>query len=334
MSVPNRKYVSEFAVSLFSARWLVVTPSQLSSGLEMDAPASELSRHCHLYLICRRPAVAFDAVGFSYDGAVVRGHLVYRVAGVQTRVPFELPFQLADDAVRVELAPYPHREFNAVASTGEKVRYVPAMALTFGAITRERILSELEVLYVGQAYGDGNRTALDRLRSHSTLQKILADMQYSLPDDELLLLTFEYAPYRLITSIDGITRAASGGEQDSKRFISIVDNPLSKHQQICLAEAGLIRYFQPKYNDIYKESFPASDQKILSACYDLDFSALITEIDTEDLGLLLYSPRVRPAWHHIAKFDLVDSSVRRSFFTLVDRSGKVAEQPNVIAPSR
>jgi hypothetical protein len=101
----------------------------------------------------------------------------------------------------------------------------------------------------------------------------LADIQHNLPDDELLLLAFEYAPYRVVTIFDGIDKTAVRDDGDTKRFLSIHDNPLSVHEQICLAEAGLIRYFEPRYNEIYKDSFPASDQKILDHCYELDFLA-------------------------------------------------------------
>jgi hypothetical protein len=55
---------------------------------------------------------------------------------------------------------------------------------------------------------EGRRSALDRLKSHPTLQKILADVVHKMPDDEILLLTFEYLPYRVITSMDGTNKKA------------------------------------------------------------------------------------------------------------------------------
>jgi hypothetical protein len=205
------------------------------------------------------------------------------------------------------------------------------MAHTFAP---EGVLRQLEVLYVGQAYAEGRRSALDRLKSHSSLQRVLADVVQKTPDDEVLLLAFEYVPYRMITSMDGVDKKATRDESDLKRFFSIIDNPLTEHQQICLIEAGLIRYFAPLYNEIYKESFPATDQKILSSCYALDFSGLIVEIDTEELGMELYSQSVARSGHHIAKFDLVDPQVRRSFFTFVSKDGEPIDFPDVIAPSR
>ncbi len=48
----------------------------------------------------------------------------------------------------------------------------------------------------------------------------------------------------------------------------------------------------------------------------------------------LYSQKVPAAGHHIAKFDLVDPKVRRSFFTFVTRDGRLVDFPDVIPPSR
>lgn len=334
MATPDRKYLSEFAVNLCSARTLLLPADQLASDGEMDAQAADISENCHIYVICSRPSCSFDPEKFIFDGQKINANLLYKVDGKSHVIPFEMPFRLLDNARNVHVSSYPHREIQTTTDDGAIVRYVPASSLSIAGIVDEEILRELEVLYVGQAYAKGNRSAIDRLKSHSTLQKILADVLYKMPDHEILILAFEYVPYRVIASIDGIDKTAIRDESDALRFISIMDNPLTEHQQICLAEAGLIRYFQPEYNEIYKSSFPADDQKILHDCYKYDFSGLITEIDTEDLHVSLYSTTVSPSYHHIAQFDLIDPKKRRSFFTMVDREGNVAEMPDVIAPSR
>jgi hypothetical protein len=320
--------MSEHAVSLYSARWIGVTPSDLTGGGEMDKISAEIAERCHIYLVCRRPACSFDPSTFKYDGKNLIGTLVYKLAGETHAVPFDYPFKLLDGATSVRLAPYPHREVQTFTPNGNLVRHLPASYLAT-AKAADDALRHLEVLYVGQAYAEGNRSAIVRLQSHSTLQKILADVVQKAPDDEILLLTFEYLPYRVITSMDGTDKNAIRDDSDHERFISIIDNPLTEHQQICLVEAALIRYFAPKYNEIYKASFPAADQKILSSCYELDFSGLIVEIDTEELSLPLYSKTVAAACHHIAKFNLIDPNARRSFFTF----GEGEEWPGVISPT-
>lgn len=208
MKVPDRKYLSEFAVSLCTNGWLIIHPSQLASGGVMDTATAELSSRCHVYVICRRPSATIDPIDLSFDGKHVRGKLIYKIAGVQTKIQFTIPFKLVDGAVNIKVSPYPHRELHVVDHNGETVRYFPATAISLTGRVRDNVLGDLEVLYVGQAYADGKRSAFDRLKSHSTLQKILADMQYNFPDDEILILTFEYDQYRIIVTFDGIDKTA------------------------------------------------------------------------------------------------------------------------------
>lgn len=333
MPTPDRKYLSEYALHLCSARRLMLPADQLHADGQMDALTAEISQACHIYVVCRRPVCSFDPETFSFDGQRTTGKLIYRIAGEIKEAPFELPLELLDGASSIRVSPYPHREVCTYDSIGDEVRYLPASVVSLSSVVSEQALRELKVLYVGQAYGDGDRAAIDRLRSHQTLQRILADTQSKQPDDEIMVLAFEFDDYRLITLFDGTDRKAIRGESDSQRFRSVLENPLTEHQRICLAEACLIRWFQPEYNKIYKSTFPASSQKILDECYQLDFSAIVTEIDTEELGVLLYSSSVAAGTHHIAKFDLVDPETRRSFFTLVGRDGRVLEMPGVVRRS-
>jgi hypothetical protein len=237
--------------------------------------------------------------------------------------------------VNLVLAPYPHRELHTIGPEGEIVRYLPASTLALGLKMhfQHETLRDLEVLYVGQAYAEGKRSAFERIQSHATLQKILADASYSSPDDEVYVLTFQYEPYALIAQMDGKSRESIRDHRDEARFVSIQENPLTQYQQICLIEAGLIRYFQPKYNETYKHTFPAATQKVLSSCFELDFIALTVEINTDFYGFSLYSPRARPAEHHLAQFDLADSEKRVSFFAIEKSEGGIWTDPDVIRPN-
>jgi hypothetical protein len=102
--------------------------------------------------------------------------------------------------------------------------------------------------------------------------------------------------------------------ENQERYKSILDNPLSKQEQICLVEAALIRYFQPKFNKIYKENFPSFKYKVLEQCYSLDFSGLAVEINTEELDIRLYSDNIIANTHHISKINLIEHEDRYSFF--------------------
>lgn len=289
----------------------------------MTDGAADVSKNCHIYLICERPAFSFEKSSFAYEGGKLTGNLIHKIEGVEHKTPFEHEFPLLDDAIDLRLSNYPHREVQTLNARGECVRYLPASAISFSQRPQDpnHLFRKLKVLYVGQSFGGGNRTAIDRLRSHSTLQKILAEASYDAPDSEIMVLMIEYEPYRVISSMDGRAKEAIRDERDQKRFVSILDHPLKKGQQISLAEAALIRYFQPKYNTIYKKKFPSRELKVLAQCYTYDFSALVVEINTDERGLALYSDTVQPSMHHIANIDLVDHEARAGFFHMAIGDG-------------
>jgi len=335
MKGSKRKYLSEFAVNLCTSRWLLTSASQLTSDGTMNSENQDISDNCHIYIISKMPGLSFSKDSFSYENGIISGHITYQIKGEKKELPFCLEFPLLDGATRLSLSEYPHREIQTFNNNGELVRYFPASALCIHSkmhlLANE--LNNLEVLYVGQSYGDGNRSAFDRLRSHSTLQKILAEIQYNSPDSEAYVLTFQYVPYRVITQMDGRSEVEESDEKDSERFYSILENPLTEHQQICLAEAGLIRYFQPKYNKIYKTSFPSQEHKILEECYHLDFSALVVEINTEELIFSLFSETIPASSHHIANIDLINHQDRWGFFHYASGDGTAEKFPDVITGS-
>lgn len=49
MKGSKRKYLSEFAVNLFSARWLMISASQFLSGTKFSSPdLIEVANNCHI----------------------------------------------------------------------------------------------------------------------------------------------------------------------------------------------------------------------------------------------------------------------------------------------
>lgn len=313
----KRKYVSEFSVTITSKGWLMFTPDQLHAEGEIRAEHRDIADSCHIYMICKRPKATCSAEPPTLDNGILTGHLTSRVAGELVLSTYKIPFEFEDEEEeKIYVADYPHRKIYTVNSDGEEVRYWPGDLLALR--TGNGIFSDLEVLYVGQAYAEGKRTALDRLRSHATLQKILANTMYDFPDDQLFIVTVEYDDYILASTFNGMDKGAIGGDEDDARLKSVFKNPLSQKEIICLSEAGLIRYFQPKYNEIYKKNFPAADQKVLAGCFDLDFSGLSVEVELYGTGLRLFSSCVPVRYHHIAMFNLADESKRLGFFTFSD----------------
>lgn len=314
----------------------MTSANQLMSDGEMLPEHKEVSDLCHIYIITKLPRINFNPETTTYNNGKISGHLQFRIKGELREIFFDSEFPLLDGATKARLSDYPHREIQTSTDDGQQVRYLPANAVAFSSKLRleHQELNNLEVLYVGQAFGDGSRSAFERLRSHNTLQKILANVQADYPDDEVYVLMFEYVHYRVMTMMNGMVDAQNAQEEDSARFYSILENPLTEHQQICLVEAGLIRYFGPKYNAIYKDSFPSRSHKILAECYCLDFSGLVVEINTEELYFFLGSDYAKPNTHHISQIDLIADEDRQGFFYFSDGHGKDFDMPDVIKGAR
>lgn len=302
-----------------------MTADQITAGGEMKAEEKSVADQCHIYVVCRRPSLRFDPTTFNHENEQASGNLIYYIEGKEHRVPFARRFPLLDGAVSCSVSPYPHREMRTHDENGSEVRHMPASMLSILEQHHSSIreLADLEVLYIGQSFASGNRSAFERLQSHSTLQKILADASYENPDTEIFVATFKYEPYRVVTIFDGRAKDVIRDKRDSNRFYSIIDHPLKQSQQVSLAEAALIRYFEPRYNKIYKSNFPSKNHKVLASCYELDFSGLTVEINTEELGFRLFSERAKPSSHHISSVELLSHTNRAGFFFFSDGSGEV-----------
>ncbi len=159
--------------------------------------------------------------------------------------------------------------------------------------------TKLEVLYVGQTYGKtGERVSIDRLKRHTTLQRILADYTDAAGATEILLLGFQYGSAKNFMSTAGdrwIEPTATSAEE-MEHMMATGKLSFDRRTRILLAEAALINHFKPKYNEQHRESFrPDNNQKLkmLKKLFAADMSALIVEINTSNIGAKLWSPAIQ-----------------------------------------
>lgn len=323
MNLPPRKYFSELTLGLHTRNALALPPDQLLSGLAVPEDVQAVIDLCHIYAICKRPALSFEPGSFEYKQPTSSGHLSRRINGIIEH--HEFAFDMINRAGgKVEIGPYPHRELIGFDENGEGVFQWPASAIALYGKLDDRTINDFEVLYIGQAFADGKRTAFERLKSHQTLQKILADVHAKSPDDEIMLFLFEYDPATVHIQMDGRGKDAQvNGDEDLAHLRSVLDNPPTEKEQISIAEAGLIWYFNPEYNIKLKGGKPREELKLLESCYNLDMAGLIVEINTEEFPCRLWSGARQPGHHHIAQFDLHDPSKRRTYFSLADGKGQM-----------
>jgi len=127
-----------------------------------------------------------------------------------------------------------------------------------------------KVLYIGQAYGKrGEKSAIDRLSSHETLQKILINSQRDYPEYEIKIMLLEMA-YRLGFGIaHPKTPVQVTSTTDDQHIESVVTNLPIEQQVINITEAAIINYFKPFYNSTFIENFPSDKHKSYHQYYEI-----------------------------------------------------------------
>lgn len=313
--MPKRKHISELAIGFYSDGLLLLHPKDLDDIDEHPEEYIQLANRCHIYFIVTRPRVTYVPGSVSAADGRTQGR--FRFSNQGNSVESAFSFSGEPPEGQVEVGPYPHTKL-LVTKDCQVIFTLPAhVACMMCEEIEKPELRSLKVQYVGMSYADGTRSARDRLASHSTLQRVLADLNGDEPDQEVLLLLAEFASPQTMISINGRDKALRVEEdRDVSEALVRQANEISKGQEISLIEAGLIRYFRPKYNDKYKETFPMSSQKILAELYSIDFSGLTVEINTESVNARLFSEARADGAHHIAYYDLHDPAARRSFFDL------------------
>jgi hypothetical protein len=308
----QRKYFTEFAVNMFGTWRILLQQDNLEDpNLRQILPPNV---PFHIYMITRRPRIAWDPDTLQFDEEHFSGTFTIQRGSAYERHGFQVRNLLGTDQVQIS-CPFPHTEYELLDPAGQRLAYgkVPLAMSTFGSEFWN--FMDLEVLYIGQAYGDeGSRVAPDRLKSHSTLQGIYAEAIRRSPDKDIWIVLWSFEPL-LITSMDGRLKAfGTTDAQDEEHRDQVLRFELTEQQQINFTEAALIRYFKPEYNFMFKDSFPSPAHTTYSQCYDLDLNAVNVELQTEEIMCRLWSPSVQPMWTHFARFDLHSPEERKSMF--------------------
>ncbi|MFC5551790.1 hypothetical protein [Massilia aerilata] len=313
----NRKHITELALGFYSAGIILVHAKDIKKVGQQSPDEAELAEDCHIYLILTRPRLCYVPGSIVIGERETVGKMQYTSKGVPHQFEFRLNGK--PNADEVKISEYPHSDLLLIRD-GEISLRAPAHLISMMCnYVEEPSVRDFEVQYVGMSYADGKRSARDRLQSHSTLQQVLADLSHDSPESEVLLALVQYEAPQTIMTFDG--RDKSLKLEDDRDVVSALrrqEEKITEDLQISLIEAGLIKYFQPPYNDKYKNRFPHPTQKILEEVYDIDFGALTVEINTESINARLRSGSRSVGAHHIASYDLHDVSTRRSFFNIMN----------------
>ena len=302
MSVPRpsgqRKYASEMSLVIATADAFVVRAQELEKIGRPDDPP------CHLYITSTRPKLSIHPDSIQWSDSHMLGVLRIQRADRYEEFPITAGHNFGTGLAWE--SSWPYEEF-AVRNEADEVVFGGVVA-NLSVFTPEgwpKDAAYMDVMYVGQAYGQaGERTAWDRLKTHGTVQKILAEC----PADKAVWLSLvTIFDIQLITEMMPSTGEERVSDQDDLRHVQSVwkrvhDRGFADREAVALAEAGLIRYFQPSYNDRLKYNFPARKQVPLDTARDMDLHGLVVELQSDESGMLYRSETREPTYAHFAGF--------------------------------
>ncbi|TDR36597.1 hypothetical protein DFR29_12818 [Tahibacter aquaticus] len=296
MDPSEKRFEIEHAISTYALSYIALPAAAIYEKARLE-PLADLIQKCHVYFIGLAPRVRAGSI--NQRGRVL--HIPMSALGQRTVVEVGLA-----DGVDFD------------SSNGLLIRQADGATHELDTLWLTSRLSDkmpldFEVLYIGQAYGsDGGRNAIDRLIKHETLQKIALN---GVPEgwDLMLLLVEVLSDNRVMivinphaqTSDDDNARANAG-------MAKLIETPY--HELVSLYEAAMIRYFRPRFNIAFKDSFPSTNLKVLTDCYEKDFSGLVAEFVFDDFPWRLKSETVAPSFFHIAYHDLHTEQARTLFF--------------------
>lgn len=278
---------------------------------------------CNIYFILRRPKVTVDINSVKIEGKNVLFNLLIQDKSKFIPLEIKLVFSKAKPPISF-ISDYPYNLFTIVDSNSHLLTARPGTFID-ELYTDENLeipLLDYEILYIGQAYGKaGERTAIDRLMSHSTLQKINSHSLSYCPDSDISILLTKFSQLDLL-SVNGLVKSnPKNKDTDDKRafeFFKNNGNKFSENQKINFTEAALIKYFQPKYNLEFKESFPSKNHKSYSECYDLDIKSMAIELDISESQRKIYTETSGRKTRHFMDFSFNTREDRFNLLNMIE----------------
>ena len=309
----NRKYLAESALNFYSSEPQLLSLQDIYKIGE-DEFSKELLKERNIYIICKRQKITLDNYKIKHSYGQISGDLyihgdIYRE---WDRESFVLKSSDFDDRVQMynkkgftDLRPKLDIVEVAINSIGNTLQFIDKEMGCFTLTTNQLVSlirpdwqgrEDLEVLYIGQSIGTKkSRTAVDRLKNHSTLQRILCDVMTDSPTSDIMLLLYKFESTKSIMSTatnNMMSDVSANSDEELNHLMSMGTKNVSRKSKINLVEAALINYFKPKYNFMHKDSFnPTKMKKLktLKELFKLDLSGLIVEINTSNLGGKLFT---------------------------------------------
>jgi hypothetical protein len=295
---PDKLFDVEHALIMYADSYVQLPAWAIYEEKHRKTYADVLKR-CHIYMIGSLPKV--DLIAARQDGK----KLIVTLTTLGKSHEIDIPLKAGQTLKQEGEIWY----IEDVAGG----RFEPS-TMAMMLLLHRKIELAFDIQYVGQAFGkDGERNAVDRLLKHEKLQEIAVKGVGA--DRVLNLLLIEVMPANRI--LTAFTPNAKQQDTDGKRIAAGLDKLFgtTERERVALYEAAMIRYFQPKLNKEFKDSFPSTNLKVLEDCYVKDFTAVVAEFSIDEIPYHLSSDVVAAKHYHMAYFDLHKDADRKAFFS-------------------
>lgn len=306
----------KIGLNFYSSKLCIFNPSDLEQA---EVRAEIESDKYHIYLICKRKKIHFesseekDDVGYTtlfyLNDKFEKEYLYYKHSLTELRIN-----EVKDGYYNVDTNLH----------KGVMVRdYLMINNFAFllddivGESVKTPLPSDLEVMYIGQAFGRTETKKIDyRIANHDKIQKIALDILNKSSNEEVLIIGVKVETNDLSTSIVTINSKTERPTLES--ILQLRDKAakrITEGQEITVFEASLIKYFQTNLNTEYKETFPSPDFKSYKEIYETDFDYSAMTIDTRPVAVRIYSQHINERKYiNSQHFPLTTESEKKSLF--------------------
>jgi|GEM_PF-520232 len=322
----NYRFGVETMVSIYLSNYQIVLGADLDDYSNRQDFFDD-ENPCNIYFILRRPKVTIDPESIKIRGKKAKFSLLIHSRERIAEIKMGCEFKKATSKI-VCHTEYPYNLFLFRDEDKPLMLARPGTLIDSPTVTQNIDPEELdfEILYIGQSYGaTGKRTAIDRLASHETLQKIYAHALTHSPEYDIWVMLTSFSQQSVLLSAGkGIVNVKKNDRHTDdikvKGFFKNQGINLTERQRINLTEAALIKYFEPEYNLNFKENFPSVNHKSYTDCYKLDIRAINIEIGTREMVRKIYTKKSGRKEYHSKTYEFSSLEDRISFLNFERKS--------------
>lgn len=306
----------QLGLNFYSSKLCIFNPADLAN--EQVRKEIESDKY-HVYMICKRKKMFFESSRILEDGQTET-----TLYWLNEKHDNQYQKVISISGVKINAVQDGYYNIDYQGHSGIQIKE-PLMVNSFfflgqdviGTSVADPLPSDLEVMYVGQAFGRTSTKKIDyRLANHDKIQKIALEVLNSGSNEEVLIIGIKVETNDIATSFVNLGADNSTFTlENAMKLRNKAEMRVSDGQQITIFEASLISFFQPKWNTEYKSSFPSPDFDSYDEIYETEFDYSGLTVDTFPVRARVFSAHIpeRKYLHH-HYFPLKEKASKKTLF--------------------